>query len=97
MTMMARSVDSTVVFKNGVCDHLHKGQFQHGFANLDDDDDSLTKFDHMLQMRSLPSTVQFNQLLTSIAKTKHYSTVISVFRKMNLLEAGFVKPNKFTL
>ncbi|GMQ10938.1 hypothetical protein CsSME_00053743 [Camellia sinensis var. sinensis] len=72
-------------------------QFQYGFANLDDDDGALTQFHHMLRMRPLPSIVQFNQLLTSIARTKHYSTVISLFRKMNLLETGFIKPDKFTL
>ncbi|THF99020.1 hypothetical protein TEA_017935 [Camellia sinensis var. sinensis] len=97
MTKMARSADAAVVLRNGVCDHLHKDQFQHGFANLDEYDDALTQFDHMLRMRPLPSTVQFNQLLTSIAKTKHYSTAISLFRKMNLSETEFVKLDKFTL
>ncbi|CAL5441920.1 unnamed protein product [Camellia sinensis] len=94
--MMVRSADAAMVLRNGVCDHLHKAsaedQFQYGFANLDDDDDgALTQFHHMLRMRPLPSIVQFNQLLTSIARTKRYSTVISLFRKMNLnlLKLGY--------
>ncbi|KAL7252603.1 hypothetical protein ACSBR1_007216 [Camellia fascicularis] len=67
-----------------------KGHFKYGFDNLDDDD-ALTQFDRMLRMRPLPSIVQFNKLLTSIAKSKHYSTVISLFRKMDF--SNFVTLN----
>lgn len=52
-----------------------------GFTSLDD---ALTSFNHMVQMRPLPSLVKFTQLLTTIAKNKHYSTTLYLIRQLDL-------------
>ncbi|KAI8566382.1 hypothetical protein RHMOL_Rhmol02G0036300 [Rhododendron molle] len=48
-----------------------------GFAKLDD---ALSVFHRMAQIRHGFSVINFNQLLTAIAKMKHYSTVISLYK-----------------
>ncbi|KAG2693989.1 hypothetical protein I3760_08G120800 [Carya illinoinensis] len=40
-------------------------------------DAALGLFDRMVRMHPLPSVVSFNQLLTSIARAKHHSAVIT--------------------
>lgn len=42
-------------------------------------DDSLLLFNQMLRMRPLPDVVDFNKLLASLTRTKHYSLVVSMF------------------
>jgi hypothetical protein len=51
------------------------------FRNVDD---ALCVFDRMLHMHPLPSIVDFNQLLTAIARMKHHSTVISLIKEVEL-------------
>ncbi|TQD84766.1 hypothetical protein C1H46_029692 [Malus baccata] len=48
----------------------------------------------MLQMRPLSSVIRFNQVLTQVAKLKHYATVIVLNDQMGLLGIG---PNAYTL
>ncbi|KAJ0551582.1 putative tetratricopeptide-like helical domain superfamily [Helianthus annuus] len=48
-------------------------------------DDALQVFDEMLQRQPPPSIVQFNKLITLIVKMKHYSTALSLFKKVNLM------------
>ncbi|KAF5934071.1 hypothetical protein HYC85_030242 [Camellia sinensis] len=70
-------------------------QFQYGFANIDD---ALTQFDHMLQMRPLPPILRFNQLLNSIARSKHYSTAISLmFRHLGTPQPSLPSSRGFCL
>ncbi|PQM36207.1 pentatricopeptide repeat-containing protein [Prunus yedoensis var. nudiflora] len=45
-------------------------------------EDAFNVFDRMLQKRPLPSLVRFTQLLTQVAKLKHYSAVISLYNQM---------------
>ncbi|KAK9942554.1 hypothetical protein M0R45_008212 [Rubus argutus] len=45
-------------------------------------DDALKVFDEMLHRRPVPSVVRFNQLLGQLAKLKHYSLVINLFKQM---------------
>ncbi|KAK9292417.1 hypothetical protein L1049_020387 [Liquidambar formosana] len=52
-----------------------------GFNNLED---ALVLLDRMVQMRPRPLIVKFNQLLGPIARLKHYSTVISLIKRMEL-------------
>ena len=51
------------------------------FRNLDG---ALGVFDRMLHMHPLPSIVEFNQLLTAIARMKYQSSVISLIKEMEL-------------
>ncbi|KAF5962186.1 hypothetical protein HYC85_003395 [Camellia sinensis] len=53
-----------------------------GFDKLDD---ALSLFHRMVQMQPLPPVIHFNQLLSGIAKMKHYSSVISLFKEIRLL------------
>uniref|UniRef100_A0A5B7BYT5 Uncharacterized protein n=1 Tax=Davidia involucrata TaxID=16924 RepID=A0A5B7BYT5_DAVIN len=52
-------------------------QSKYGFAILDD---ALTLFNQVVQMRSLPSIVQFNQLLGAVVRIEYYSTAISLYK-----------------
>jgi pentatricopeptide repeat protein len=61
------------------------------FRNLDD---ALGVFDRMLHMHPLPSIVDFNRLLTAIARMKHHSTMISLIKEMELLG---IAPNVYIL
>ncbi|CAL2264525.1 unnamed protein product [Prunus armeniaca] len=45
-------------------------------------EDAFNVFDRMLQKRPLPSLVRFTQILTQVAKLKHYSAVISLYNQM---------------
>ncbi|XP_059639488.1 pentatricopeptide repeat-containing protein At1g12775, mitochondrial-like [Cornus florida] len=65
-----------------------------GFSNLDD---ALTLFNNMLQTKPIPSIVCFNQLLGSLAKMKHYWTVISLFKRMDSSGVIVIKPDLFSL
>ncbi|KAM0030400.1 putative tetratricopeptide-like helical domain superfamily [Helianthus debilis subsp. tardiflorus] len=51
----------------------------HKITNLNH---ALNLFDEMSQRRPLPSVVLFNQLLTSVTKTKHFSTSLHLFNQM---------------
>lgn len=53
-----------------------------GFTKLDD---ALVLFNQMAQMRPLPSTSYFTQLLAAIVRLKHYTTVISLLKEMEAL------------
>ncbi|KAJ9556681.1 hypothetical protein OSB04_011295 [Centaurea solstitialis] len=48
-------------------------------------DDALQLFDQMTQRQPLPSVVKFNQLLTAVAKMKHYSCSIHLFKQMTAI------------
>ncbi|XP_042939039.1 putative pentatricopeptide repeat-containing protein At1g12700, mitochondrial [Carya illinoinensis] len=61
------------------------------FKNLDG---ALGLFDRMVRKHPLPSVVSFNQLLTSIARARHHSTVITLVKQMDLLE---IAPGLHTL
>jgi pentatricopeptide repeat protein len=61
------------------------------FRNLDD---TLGVFDRMIHMHPLPSTVDFTQLLTAIARMKHHSTVISLIKE---LELSRIVPNVYIM
>ncbi|KAJ9557037.1 hypothetical protein OSB04_011651 [Centaurea solstitialis] len=50
-------------------------------------DDALQLFDQMTQTQPLPSVVKFNQLLTAVAKMKHYSCSIHLFKQMTPIGA----------
>ncbi|KAL4575445.1 hypothetical protein LXL04_022289 [Taraxacum kok-saghyz] len=59
--------------------------------------DALLVFDEMLQRRPLPSVENFNKLLSSLVKSKHYTTALSMVRRLGLL--GFnplVKPDIYS-
>ncbi|CAL8999591.1 unnamed protein product [Prunus brigantina] len=45
-------------------------------------EDAFNVFDRMLQKRPLPSLVRFTQILTQVAKLKHYLAVISLYNQM---------------
>ncbi|XP_062164875.1 pentatricopeptide repeat-containing protein At1g12300, mitochondrial-like [Alnus glutinosa] len=47
-------------------------------------DEALGLFDRMLHIHPLPSLMDFTQLLTAIARTKHHSTVITLIKEMQL-------------
>lgn len=47
---------------------------------------ALKVFDEMLQTRPLLSVVRFNQILGQVAKLKHYSVVLSLYKQMGVLE-----------
>jgi pentatricopeptide repeat protein len=51
-------------------------------------------FDRMLHIHPLPFIVDFNQLLTAIARMKHHSTVITLIKE---IEMSGVAPNVYTL
>lgn len=51
------------------------------FTNIDD---ALYSFNRMFHMHPLPSLVQFNSLLSAIVRMKHYGTVVSVSKQMEL-------------
>nr|XP_023903992.1 putative pentatricopeptide repeat-containing protein At1g12700, mitochondrial [Quercus suber] len=70
-----------------VRDHCKCGNFR----NLDH---ALGLFDKMLHMHPLPSVVDFTQLLGAIARMKHYSVVITLFRDMGPLR---ITPSVYTL
>ncbi|KAL6200417.1 hypothetical protein ACLB2K_030198 [Fragaria x ananassa] len=55
---------------------------------------ALNVFDEMLQRRSLPSVVRFNQILTQVSRLKHYSDVIAMNKQM--VQCG-IRPDIFTL
>ncbi|RWR86970.1 pentatricopeptide repeat-containing protein, mitochondrial-like protein isoform X1 [Cinnamomum micranthum f. kanehirae] len=57
-------------------------------------DDALNMFDQMLLMRPFPSIDPFNRLLGAVSRMRHYSTVVDLYRRMNL--AG-IKPHRVTL
>ncbi|GMP77357.1 hypothetical protein CsSME_00033656 [Camellia sinensis var. sinensis] len=66
-----------------------------GFGKLDD---ALSLFHRMVQLQPLPSVIQFTQPLTGIARMKHYSTVIYVFKKIRLLGIrvdGYTRSSRF--
>ncbi|KAJ0478429.1 putative tetratricopeptide-like helical domain superfamily [Helianthus annuus] len=45
-------------------------------------DDAFNLFDEMLHTRPLPSVVKFTQLLNSVAKMKHFSSSLHLFKQM---------------
>lgn len=47
--------------------------------------DALQLFDQMLQRQPQPSIVEFTRLITVIVKMEHYSTALSLFKKLYLL------------
>ncbi|KAI8566378.1 hypothetical protein RHMOL_Rhmol02G0035900 [Rhododendron molle] len=53
-----------------------------GFDKLDH---GLSLFRRMVQLRSRLSVINFNQLLTAVAKMKQYSTVVSLFAQIREL------------
>ncbi|KAL6195337.1 hypothetical protein ACLB2K_030956 [Fragaria x ananassa] len=55
---------------------------------------ALNVFDEMLQRRSLPSVVRFNQILVQLVKNKHYSPVIAMSKQMVRCR---IRPNQYTL
>ncbi|KAJ9556961.1 LOW QUALITY PROTEIN: hypothetical protein OSB04_011575 [Centaurea solstitialis] len=63
--------------------HPHLSMLQ----NITKLDDALQLFDEMSQRKPLPSVVKFNQLLTAVAKMKHYSCSIHVFKQMAAIRA----------
>ncbi|CAH1412618.1 unnamed protein product [Lactuca virosa] len=48
-------------------------------------DDALQLFDEMTQRQPLPPVIKFNELLQVVAKIRHYSCSIELFKQMNLL------------
>ncbi|KAJ0716912.1 putative tetratricopeptide-like helical domain superfamily [Helianthus annuus] len=48
-------------------------------------DHAFNLFDEMIQRRPLPSVVKFNQLLNSVAKMKHFSSSLHLFKQMCLI------------
>jgi hypothetical protein len=57
-------------------------------------DDALGLFDSMLLIHPLPFIVDFNQLLTAIARKKHHSTVITLIKE---IEMSGIAPDVYTL
>jgi pentatricopeptide repeat protein len=57
-------------------------------------DNVVSSFHRMLQMSHTPSIVEFNKILTSLVKTKHYTTVISLYHQM---EFKGITPDLITL
>ncbi|KVH91309.1 Pentatricopeptide repeat-containing protein [Cynara cardunculus var. scolymus] len=52
------------------------------YAKITKLDDAFQLFDEMTQRKPLPSVIKFNQLLQVVAKLKHYSSLIDLFKKM---------------
>ncbi|KAJ9556988.1 hypothetical protein OSB04_011602 [Centaurea solstitialis] len=48
-------------------------------------DDALQLFDQMTQRKPLPSVVKFTHLLQAVAKMKHYSSAINLFKQMTAI------------
>ncbi|XP_071718239.1 putative pentatricopeptide repeat-containing protein At1g12700, mitochondrial [Rutidosis leptorrhynchoides] len=48
-------------------------------------DDALKVFDEMLHRQPLPSTIEFNKLITPIIKLKDYTTALTLFKRLNLM------------
>ncbi|KAL5142859.1 Nucleolar protein 56 [Glycine soja] len=57
-------------------------------------DDAVSQFNRMLCMRHTPPIIQFNKILDSFAKIKHYSTAVSLSHR---LELKGIQPDFFTL
>lgn len=74
-------------------------QYSHSFAftynhNYNaNDDDIISSFNCMLQLCPTPPIVEFNKILGSLVKMKHYSTVISLSRRMDVTG---IQPNIVT-
>jgi pentatricopeptide repeat protein len=81
------NVESPNQFLKSVRDRFRSRSFR----NLDD---ALGLFDRMLHMHPLPSVVDFNHLLTAIARMKHHSTVITLIKEIELLG---ITPDVYTL
>nr|KAJ0215052.1 hypothetical protein LSAT_V11C300146570 [Lactuca sativa] len=60
----------------------HPRSMSEKITNLDD---ALQLFDEMTQRQPLPSVVKFNQSLQAVAKMKHYSCSIELFKQMNVV------------
>jgi pentatricopeptide repeat protein len=72
-----RNVESPNQFLKSVGDRCRSRSFR----NVDD---TLTLFDRMLHMHSLPSIIDFNHLLAAIARMKYHSTVVTLIKDMEL-------------
>lgn len=48
-------------------------------------DDALASFNQMIHMNPLPSTAEFNKLLSALVRLKYYETVISLWKQMEFL------------
>jgi hypothetical protein len=72
-TGSGENVEGPTGFLNSARDQCRSGSLR----NLDD---ALGFFDRMLHMHPLPSVVDFTQLLSAIARMKHYSTVITLIK-----------------
>ena len=57
-------------------------------------DDAVSQFNRMLCMRHTPPIIQFNKILDSFAKIKHYSTAVSLSHR---LELKGIQPDLITL
>ncbi|PRQ34497.1 putative tetratricopeptide-like helical domain-containing protein [Rosa chinensis] len=69
-------------------------QTQRGKPRVGNVEHALKVFDEMLHSRPLPSAIRFTQILTQLARLKHYSAVISLNREMSLLG---IASNVYTL
>lgn len=61
---------------------LHRLRCNSGLSNLQD---AVNLFNHLLQMRPLPSIIRINKVLGMIAKMGHYGTVLSFVGKLKVL------------
>ncbi|RYR57007.1 hypothetical protein Ahy_A05g022746 isoform E [Arachis hypogaea] len=57
-------------------------------------DEAVDSFTRMLSMRRTPPVIQFNQILGSLSKTKHFHVAVSLFQQ---LQARGIAPSIVTL
>ncbi|RYR57009.1 hypothetical protein Ahy_A05g022747 isoform C [Arachis hypogaea] len=57
-------------------------------------DEAVDSFTRMLSMRRPPPIIQFNKILGSLAKTKHFHAAVSLFQQ---LQVRGIAPNLITL
>ncbi|KAM1553562.1 hypothetical protein EV2_006552 [Malus domestica] len=67
---------------------------QRQLAKVTNLEDAFNVFDEMLQWRPLPSIVRFTQILSQVAKFKHYSAAVSLSNQMG---ASGIGADAFTL
>lgn len=80
LLLRSLATNSSTRFREYVRDHQCKTG---SFRNLEV---AFGLFDRMVRMHPLPFVVYFNQLLTTIVRVKHHSTVITLVKQMDLLE-----------
>jgi pentatricopeptide repeat protein len=76
MSLMNRFVTNPISLRSY---YYSINRFIHNDVHVDN---AVSSFQRMLQMRHTPPIVEFNKILTSLVKIKHYTTVISLCHKL---------------